>query len=37
VEPGIVQLTDWHPELAVGESVDENAVISLYGAVARKP
>ncbi|QIP83601.1 SAM-dependent methyltransferase [Streptomyces sp. Tu 2975] len=37
VEPGIVQLTDWHPELAVGESVDESAVISLYGAVARKP
>ncbi|MEV4680673.1 SAM-dependent methyltransferase [Streptomyces kurssanovii] len=37
VEPGLVQLTDWHPELAVGESVDENAVISLYGAVARKP
>ncbi|GGT05074.1 hypothetical protein GCM10010271_03880 [Streptomyces kurssanovii] len=36
VEPGLVQLTDWHPELAVGESVDENAVISLYGAVARK-
>ncbi|MEU1701871.1 SAM-dependent methyltransferase [Streptomyces pseudogriseolus] len=37
VEPGLVQLTDWHPELAVGESTDENAVISLYGAVARKP
>jgi hypothetical protein len=37
VDPGLVQLTDWHPELAVGESVDENAVISLYGAVARKP
>ncbi|MFF1274575.1 SAM-dependent methyltransferase [Streptomyces marokkonensis] len=37
VEPGLVQVTDWHPELAVGESNDENAVISLYGAVARKP
>ncbi|MGW0778584.1 SAM-dependent methyltransferase [Streptomyces sp. NPDC002835] len=37
VEPGLVQLTDWHPELAVDEVVDENAVISLYGAVARKP
>ncbi|MFE1261187.1 SAM-dependent methyltransferase [Streptomyces albogriseolus] len=37
VEPGLVQLTDWHPELAVGESTDERAVISLYGAVARKP
>lgn len=37
VEPGLVQLTDWHPELAVGETVDEDAVISLYGAVARKP
>ncbi|MGX1507516.1 UNVERIFIED_CONTAM: hypothetical protein RKD43_006141 [Streptomyces graminofaciens] len=37
VDPGLVQLTDWHPELAVGESVDDKAVISLYGAVARKP
>ncbi|GGW24218.1 SAM-dependent methyltransferase [Streptomyces xantholiticus] len=37
VEPGIVPLTDWHPELGVDESADENAVISLYGAVALKP
>ncbi|MFF8841362.1 SAM-dependent methyltransferase [Streptomyces sp. NPDC015127] len=37
VEPGVVQLTQWHPELAVDEVVDDNAVISLYGAVARKP
>ncbi|MER6408191.1 SAM-dependent methyltransferase [Streptomyces viridosporus] len=37
VEPGLVQLTDWRPELADGESTDPNAVISLYGAVARKP
>lgn len=37
VEPGVVRLTDWHPELAVGETVDERAVVSLYGAVARKP
>ncbi|MFF3286499.1 SAM-dependent methyltransferase [Streptomyces sp. NPDC003023] len=37
VEPGLVQVTDWHPELALEESVDESAVISLYGAVARKP
>ncbi|MGW0699699.1 SAM-dependent methyltransferase [Streptomyces sp. NPDC002867] len=37
VEPGVVQLTRWHPELAVDETVDEDAVISLYGAVARKP
>ncbi|MFF7857819.1 SAM-dependent methyltransferase [Streptomyces sp. NPDC007904] len=37
VEPGLVQLTDWHPELAVGETADDGAVISLYGAVARKP
>ncbi|MBT3163620.1 SAM-dependent methyltransferase [Streptomyces sp. Vc74B-19] len=37
VEPGVVRLTDWHPELAVGETVDEHAVVSLYGAVARKP
>lgn len=37
VEPGLVQVTDWRPELADGESTDGNAVISLYGAVARKP
>ena len=37
VEPGLVQLTDWHPELAVDEAVNEDAVISLYGGVARKP
>lgn len=37
VAPGLVQLTDWHPELAVDEAVDEDAVISLYGGVARKP
>ncbi|GGW87858.1 hypothetical protein GCM10010297_06340 [Streptomyces malachitofuscus] len=37
VEPGLVQVTDWHPELAVDESTDAGAVISLYGAVARKP
>lgn len=37
VEPGVVRLTEWHPELAVGETVDERAVVSLYGAVARKP
>ncbi|MEU2900004.1 SAM-dependent methyltransferase [Streptomyces sp. NPDC006967] len=29
--------TDWHPELADGESTDDSAVISLYGAVGRKP
>ncbi|QKW02702.1 SAM-dependent methyltransferase [Streptomyces sp. NA02536] len=37
VDPGLVQLTDWRPELAEGETTDEHAVISLYGAVARKP
>lgn len=37
VEPGLVQVTDWHPELAVGETTDDGAVISLYGAVGRKP
>ncbi|GAA3195834.1 SAM-dependent methyltransferase [Streptomyces virens] len=37
VPPGLVQLTDWHPELAVDEDDDDRAVISLYGAVARKP
>lgn len=33
----MVRLTDWHPELAVGETVDERAVVPLYRAVARKP
>ncbi|MEV5931989.1 SAM-dependent methyltransferase [Streptomyces sp. NPDC052079] len=37
VQPGLVQVTDWHPELALDESTDADAVISLYGAVARKP
>ncbi|MGW9397432.1 SAM-dependent methyltransferase [Streptomyces sp. NPDC055642] len=37
VDPGLVQVTDWHPELADGESTDDSAVISLYGAVGRKP
>ncbi|MEU1278154.1 SAM-dependent methyltransferase [Streptomyces sp. NPDC005805] len=37
VDPGVVQLTRWHPELAVDEVVDPHAVISLYGAVGRKP
>ncbi|MFF3323686.1 SAM-dependent methyltransferase [Streptomyces sp. NPDC002889] len=37
VEPGIVQLTDWHPELGVDEVENEDAVVSLYGAVGRKP
>ncbi|MGW8991361.1 SAM-dependent methyltransferase [Streptomyces zhihengii] len=37
VEPGVVTLTEWHPELGVNETVAPDAVISLYGAVARKP
>lgn len=37
VGPGVVRLTDRHPGLAVGETVDEHAVASRYGTVARKP
>ncbi|WP_327678429.1 SAM-dependent methyltransferase [Streptomyces sp. NBC_00467] len=37
VEPGIVQLTRWHPELAVDEAAEGNEGASLYAAVGRKP
>ncbi|MGY1395793.1 SAM-dependent methyltransferase [Streptomyces sp. SS10] len=37
VGPGVVRLTDRHLEPTVGETVDEHAVASRYGAVARKP
>ncbi|MCA2200638.1 SAM-dependent methyltransferase [Streptomyces sp. SMS_SU21] len=36
VGPGVVRLTDRHRGLAVGETVDGHAVVSRYGAVARK-
>ncbi|TXS48125.1 SAM-dependent methyltransferase [Streptomyces sp. t39] len=36
VDPGVVTVTEWHPELGVDEIADPDAVISLYGAVARK-
>lgn len=36
VEPGIVQLTQWHPELGVDEVHDGDEAVSLYGAVGRK-
>ncbi|MEV6397684.1 SAM-dependent methyltransferase [Streptomyces sp. NPDC051907] len=35
--PGIVQLTQWHPELRVGEVSDGDEAVSLYAGVARKP
>ncbi|MFG2517945.1 SAM-dependent methyltransferase [Streptomyces sp. NPDC048527] len=36
LDPGIVWLPDWHPELAVGE-VRNDAPVPLYAGVARKP
>ncbi|MFD9223085.1 SAM-dependent methyltransferase [Streptomyces sp. NPDC060064] len=36
-EPGIVQLTQWHPELGVDEVTEGNEAASLYAGVARKP
>ena len=35
-EPGIVQLTRWHPELGVDEVIEGNEAASLYAGVARK-
>jgi hypothetical protein len=37
VDPGLVSLREWRPELAVGESADGEAVAPLYAGVARKP
>ncbi len=37
VEPGVVQLPLWHPELGVDESTEGNEMVSLYAAVGRKP
>ncbi|MFJ2897073.1 SAM-dependent methyltransferase [Streptomyces sp. NPDC087218] len=37
VEPGVVQVVDWHPELNVGELPVETRPVPIYGAVARKP
>jgi S-adenosyl methyltransferase len=33
VDPGLVRITEWRPELDTGEAEPEDA----YGAVARKP
>jgi len=37
VEPGIVSLPEWHPELAVGEDVQGDASVPLYAGVGIKP
>ncbi|WP_217236473.1 SAM-dependent methyltransferase [Streptomyces sp. AC555_RSS877] len=38
MEPGIVSVADWHPELsATGERLDGDGPVSLYGAVGLKP
>ncbi|MFJ5260110.1 SAM-dependent methyltransferase [Streptomyces sp. NPDC088387] len=37
LEPGVVALPAWHPELAEDESDIGNGPVSLYGAVGRKP
>ncbi|MCX4392462.1 SAM-dependent methyltransferase [Streptomyces sp. NBC_00053] len=37
VEPGLVPVVDWHPELSVGELPVETQPVPIYGAVARKP
>lgn len=36
-EPGIVRLTQWHPELGVDEVAEGDEAASLYAGVARKP
>ncbi|HZX38186.1 MAG TPA: SAM-dependent methyltransferase [Streptomyces sp.] len=35
-EPGIVRLTQWHPELGVGEVAEGDEAASLYAGVGRK-
>ncbi|MET8744544.1 SAM-dependent methyltransferase [Streptomyces sp. NPDC004728] len=37
VEPGLVPVVDWHPELSLGELPVETQPVPIYGAVARKP
>ncbi|MFD7496401.1 SAM-dependent methyltransferase [Streptomyces sp. NPDC059832] len=37
VEPGLVQVVDWHPELSLGDLPVETQPVPIYGAVARKP
>ncbi|MEV7713779.1 SAM-dependent methyltransferase [Streptomyces sp. NPDC088270] len=37
VEPGLVQVVDWHPELSLGDLPVETRPVPIYGAVARKP
>ncbi|MFI1395418.1 SAM-dependent methyltransferase [Streptomyces sp. NPDC020681] len=36
VEPGVVQVTTWHPELGVDEETEDGEGASLYAAVGRK-
>ncbi|WP_326769108.1 SAM-dependent methyltransferase [Streptomyces sp. NBC_01591] len=37
MEPGLVQVVDWHPELSLGGLPVETQPVPIYGAVARKP
>lgn len=37
VEPGLVPVVDWHPELSLGELPVETQPVPIYGAVARQP
>ncbi|WP_240135201.1 SAM-dependent methyltransferase [Streptomyces sp. MUM 178J] len=36
VEPGLVQLGEWRPEMGAGEGGDADEAVSLYGGVGRK-
>ncbi|MFI5747778.1 SAM-dependent methyltransferase [Streptomyces sp. NPDC051644] len=36
VEPGVVQVADWHPELNLGELPVQTQPVPIYGGVARK-
>ena len=37
VEPGIVSVVDWHPELGLDETPDGTGPVSLYGGIGVKP
>ncbi|MGC5341637.1 SAM-dependent methyltransferase [Streptomyces sp. DT24] len=37
VDPGVVSLSDWHPELALRHMPAETGPVPLYGGVGRKP